>query len=160
MFPTFCIAILHQVFASLQNFLLFDNLPDPQGQSWEHDPFLMSIFAKIISQIILRVRYTLKFTIKNKFHETQLKLFDEQRDKSSDKQPHTKKDKDKLIKKYTQHLIFIFHLTFTLICVLSHPTSRGLPLGVTHKSLGGTIRKVSLKLSRKVELFFAISHPK
>ena len=39
---------------------------------------------------------------------TQLKPFDEQRDKSSDKQPHTKKDKDKLIKKYTQHLIFIF----------------------------------------------------
>ena len=33
-----------------------------------------------------------------------MKPLDEQRDKSSDKEPHTKKDKDKLIKKYTQHL--------------------------------------------------------
>ncbi len=33
-----------------------------------------------------------------------MKPLDAQRDKSEDKQPHTKKDKDKLIKKYTQHL--------------------------------------------------------
>ena len=33
-----------------------------------------------------------------------MKPLDEQRDKSSDKQPHTKITEDKLIKKYSQHL--------------------------------------------------------
>ena len=41
-----------------------------------------------------------------------MKPLDEQRDKSSDKQPQTKKDKDKLIKKYTQHLTFISQNNF------------------------------------------------
>ena len=41
-----------------------------------------------------------------------LKPSDEQRDKSSEKQPPEWKDKDKLIKKYTQHLTFI--LDFSL----------------------------------------------
>ena len=39
-----------------------------------------------------------------------MKPLDEQRDKSSDKEPHTKKDKDKLIKKYTQHLKIEYNL--------------------------------------------------
>ena len=47
--------------------------------------------------------------LKNRiFLKNQMKPLDEQRDKSSDNQPIFKKDKDKLIKKYTQHLTFIF----------------------------------------------------
>ena len=49
------------------------------------------------------------------FHTNYMKPLDEQRDKSEEKQPHTKITEDKLRKKYSQHLKMLIFITGSLL---------------------------------------------